>query len=155
LILTAFAGPARGAGQAGAIGVGIEYQLSSLGGVSLVHDSAKFHAGAFLGYADGGAVDDTDVKLGGRFYYHVHSTAMSDFGIGGSLGLASVGDRDRHEDENRREIFLEPGAQIRGFFCTNIAISLTAGLSLGMSDADGAAFTGQTLGAASVHYYFF
>jgi hypothetical protein len=146
---------ATAAGSEGSAGAGAEYQLSGLGGASFVYDGGSYHAGAFLGYSDGGGDDDTDFELGGRFYYHVHSTAMSDFGLGGSLGFGIFGDRNDQVDNDRSEVFIEPSAQIRAFVVQNVALSFTGGFSIGTGDAEGARITGQPVGAGGVHYYFF
>src|SRR5258705_7173758 len=81
---------ARAGGQSGSIGVGAEFQLSGLGGASLNYDAGDFHVGGFLGFDDGPMNDDTVWDVGARFYYHLHSTAMSDFSVGGSLGIISL-----------------------------------------------------------------
>jgi len=146
---------AAAGGREGTIGVGAEYQLSGVGGVSLNLDGGIYHAGAFLGFSDAGGTDDTDIMLGGRFFYHVHSTAMSDFGLGGSLGLELAGDRRPNVDDNQTNVLIEPGAQIRAFVANNVALSITAGFAFAAGDAEGTAFTGQTAGSAGVHYYFF
>lgn len=148
------AGTALAGGSEGSIGVGAEYQQSSLGGMSASYDMGQFHLGGFLGFADGGGNDDTDVSLGGRFYYHLHSTAMSDFGVGGSVGLFFDGDGNDMTD-NDVDIYLEPGIQIRAFVASNVALSFSAGLIIATGDADGIAITGQPTAAAGVHYYFF
>ena len=146
---TAFAG-----GSEGSIGIGAEYQLAGLGGLSANYDMGQFHLGGFMSFDDDGGTDDTDVALGARFYFHLHSTAMSDFGIGGSLGLFFDGDGDNNTD-NDVDIFIEPGFQIRAFVASNVALSFTGGLSLATADADGLQITGQPTGIAGVHYYFF
>jgi hypothetical protein len=146
---TAFAG-----GSEGSIGVGAEYQLAGLGGVSANYDMGQFHLGGFMSFDDDGGTDDTDVALGGRFYFHLHSTAMSDFGIGGSFGVGFIGDGNPNT-ENATVIYIEPGLQVRAFVASNVALSFTAGLTLATGDADGIAITGQPTGVAGVHYYFF
>lgn len=154
-LAVAAADPAAAGGKKGTIGAGAEYQLSGLGGVSVNYDAGTFHLGGFLGFDDGGGDDDTDMTIGGRFYYHVHSTAMSDFGVGGGLGIATIGDRDKRIDDNTTEAFIEPAAQIRAFIASNVALSITGGLSIGLADAEGVEITGHPMGAAGVHYYFF
>jgi hypothetical protein len=146
---TAFAG-----GSEGSIGIGAEAQIvGGLGGVSGNYDMGQFHVGGFLGFADDGD-DNTAIALGGRFYYHLHSTAMSDFGVGGSIGLGLLGDgSDATEDPTL--VFIEPGFQIRAFVASNVALSFTGGLSLGLADADGIVVTGDLNAGAGVHYYFF
>ncbi len=165
MLVLGVAGAADAGGQAGSIGVGAEYQISGLGGVSLNADQGDFHVGGFVGFNDGGDADDTIVSLGARFFYHVHSTSMSDFGIGGSFGLVSLpeppGDNDR-----LLGVYIEPSAQIRLFLASNVALSATLGVVIGVVDAEGVAITGQTIGGsatddfglsggAGIHYYFF
>jgi hypothetical protein len=110
-------------GKQGTVGVGAERQLSGLGGASIVYDMGTAHVGGFLVYSDDGDTDDTDLGAGGRFYYHVHSTAMSDFGVGGSLGFVSIGDRVEGVDRDRTEAFLEPSMQFRAFVASNVGLS--------------------------------
>ena len=158
------AGPALAGGSKGAIGVGAESSLVGislspgfafdLGGVSMNYDAGEFHAGGFLGFVDGGDDDDTFVAIGGRFYYHIHSSAMTDFGIGGSGSIAFVGDGDDGSD-NPRYMLIEPGLQVRAFVASNVALSFSAGLSLGVLDAEGIVIDGQVTGSAGFHYYFF
>ena len=144
---TAFAG-----GSEGSLGVGAEFQLSGLGGMSANYDLGQFHVGGFLGFDDDAGADNTNVDIGGRFYYHLHSTAMSDFSLGGSMG---VGLRGGPGDSDATIVFLEPGIQTRAFIASNVALSFTAGLSLGIADAEGVDVTGQVNAIAGVHYYFF
>ncbi|HEX5061571.1 MAG TPA: hypothetical protein VFV99_19520 [Kofleriaceae bacterium] len=155
-LLTA-SGVAHAGGQEGSIGVGAEFMITpitpfALGGASLTYDAGAFHVGGFLGFEDGDGPDNTDFTIGGRFYYHVHSTAMSDFGIGGSLGIVSL---DAPMGADRQTgLFIDPGAQIRLFLAANVAISAQVGVSIGTMDASGVAITGQTIGGG-IHYYFF
>jgi len=153
-ILVLGAGPALAGGSEGSLGVGAEYQLSGLGGLSANYDLGQFHVGGFFAFSDDDGEDNTDVALGARFYYHVHSTAMSDFGVGGGIGLAFIGDGNPNSD-NPTLLYLEPGIQLRAFVVSNVALSLTAGLVLGVVDASGVAITGQPTALAGVHYYFF
>ncbi len=150
---TAFAG-----GSEGSIGVGAESQLNpfldelGLSGISVNYDMGQFHVGGFLGFNDDDGPDNTNIGLGGRFYYHLHSTAMSDFSIGGSVGVAFLGTA---ADDDPTIVFIEPGFQIRAFVASNVALSFTGGMWLGAGDADGLAITGDLTGGAGVHYYFF
>ncbi len=166
LVLMAMLGTANAGGSDGAIGVGAEYMLSSfsiggggttpgtsfgLGGPSLNYDAGKFHVGGFLSVLDPGGTNNTTVEFGGRFYYHVHSTAMTDFGVGGSIGVLNY---DAGRDRNTA-MFIEPGFQIRVFLQSNVALSLTAGLAIGAADADGVYLIGEAVGSGGLHYYFF
>ena len=167
LFVIASAGVAQAGGQSGSIGVGAEYQLTGIGGPSVNYDAGKFHVGGFFGYFDPAGADNTLFEFGGRFYWHVHTTAMSDFGLGGGIGVASV--PGGAPGANRTtDLFLEPGFQIRVFIASNVALSFTGGLTIGTADASGVALTAQGIaggtfgttglglnGGAGVHYYFF
>ena len=169
LASTAYAG-----GQKGSIGVGAEYELSGVGGASVNYDAGMFHVGGFLSFQDPPGPNNTVYEIGGRFFYHMHTTAMSDFGIGGGLGLESVPNNPGPMGmSNGRQTFMffEPSFQIRLFLASNVAMSFTGGLSIGVVDASGVLITGQGatggsvafdpaagvgfLGGAGIHYYFF
>ena len=158
LFLMAAAGVASAGGSAGSIGVGGEYQLNGIGGASFNYDGGKFHVGAFLGLNDPQGADNTDFTIGGRFFYHVASTAMSDFSVGGSVGILSdgipptggVGKGTR--DTN---LYVEPGFQIRAFIASNVALSFSGGIVIRALDDSGVQFGAQFTGVAGVHYYFF
>ncbi len=170
LILTAAlglaaTGSASAGGTEGTVGVGAEFALNGLtGGVSANYDAGKFHVGGFLGLSDGNGANNTNYTLGGRFFYHIGSTAMSDFGIGGTLGLLSVDGRGPMNEDRDTFMFLEPSFQIRVFLASNVALSFNAGIIIGLVDADGIALGGGTIaegtagggvtGGAGVHYYF-
>ena len=171
-ILLASGGVAQAGGQSGSFGLGAEAELNGIGGVSANYDAGKFHAGAMFGFrrVDQGGQANTETDIGARFYFHIHSTAMSDFGVGGMLGIASVpvGGGMGGNPTRQTDVFLEPGFQIRLFVASNVALSFAAGLSIGLSDATTTAIAGQGIGiststrqsigldgGAGVHYYFF
>jgi hypothetical protein len=144
------AGTASAGGLPGSIGVGAEFNLSTVGGLSVNYDTGKFHVGGFFGYFDPDGDDNDDVNIGGRFFYHVASTASSDFSVGGSLAIqsqATVGDR-------ATLVFVEPGFQIRVFVVPNVAVSFLGGISVGAGDAHDVRLTGNLNGTAGIHYYF-
>lgn len=149
--LVSSVGVANAGGMAGSLGVGTEVQLSGVGGLSVNYDAGKFHLGGFLGVEDLAGDDNTRFDIGGRFFYHIASTAMSDFGIGGSIGI-------RHQsapgDADTTDLYLEPGFQIRAFLASNVALSFTGGFSIGAADAENLVIDGQVTGIAGVHYYF-
>lgn len=153
-LVMAASGVAHAGGQEGSIGVGAEYQLSGIGGASVNYDAGAFHVGGSLGFSDDVGMFDY-FSVAARFYYHVHSTAMSDFGLGGSFGVSS-----EREGMNDRLTFayLEPGLQVRLFLASNVALSFSTGVSLGLADADGVVIAGQGASfyfGGGVHYYFF
>jgi hypothetical protein len=166
MLLVGVTGAAHAGGSPGTIGVGAEYQLSGVGGASMNYDAGDFHLGGFLGFADGGGDDDTLWQLGGRFFYHLHSTTDADFSVGGSLGVVNLPGPGGNDLTG---IYVEPGIQIRVFLAANVALSLSTGIVIGLSDADGVAVTGSSIngaqsfggngfgfgGGVGVHYYFF
>jgi hypothetical protein len=149
-LVLASAGTASAGGQPGSVGVGGEFQLSGLGGLSVNYDAGKFHAGGFLGFFDPEGPDNTTVDIGGRFFYHIASAAMSDFSLGGSLGIRS----DDAGGDRQTDLFLEPAFQIRAFIASNVALSFTGGIVIGAADASAVDITSQFSGEAGVHYYF-
>jgi len=156
MIVFASAGTALAGGQPGSIGVGIEHEISLVGGVSANYDAGKFHAGGFIGFGDPAGPSNDTFDIGGRFFYHVASTAMADFGIGGGLGIQS---QNNPAPAGRATlVFIEPSFQIRAFLTPNVALSFTGGISIGAADASGLTIDGDSIGAVStvgVHYYFF
>src|SRR5689334_14556422 len=89
VLVLAASSRAHAGGQPGTIGVGAEFQLNGFaGGVSMNYDTGDFHVGGLLGFSDPEGEDNT-FAVGARFFYHVHSTAMADFGLGGNFGVIS------------------------------------------------------------------
>ncbi|MEZ4361346.1 MAG: hypothetical protein R3B48_14265 [Kofleriaceae bacterium] len=148
--------PAWAGGSAGSIGVGVEAALSDgndgIGGISGNYDFGAFHLGGFFGVADPAGANNTRLEFGARFFYHLHSSAMSDFGVGGSLAYANV---PVGADTKNDELYLAPAFQIRAFVTSNVALSFSAGIALGLGDADGVVLDGQLTSSAGIHYYFF
>ena len=145
-------GTASAGGQPNSIGVGAEVEISQIGGVSINYDAGRFHAGGFLSFQDPAGANNTRIEIGGRFFYHVASTASSDFSVGGGLGLRNTG--QGANNGSTTELFIEPGFQIRAFIVSNVALSFTGGFSIGAADASSLAIDGQVTGIAGVHYYF-
>ncbi len=168
ILLLGAAGAAHAGGSPASIGVGAEFQLSGAGGASMNYDAGDFHVGGFLGFADSDGDDNTVFTVGGRFYYHLHSTTDADFGLGGSLGVVSQPEGGGSDNRNTL-VFVEPGIQIRVFLAANVALSASTGIVLGVVDADGVAITGSAGtgsfsvssggiafgGGVGLHYYFF
>ena len=168
VLVMAATGAANAGGQEGTVGVGAEYQINGAGGASLNYDAGAFHIGGFLDFHDPEGANNTTFMMGARFYYHVHSTAMADFGVGVGLGFVSV-PPPPGDSERLLGVYIEPGVQTRLFVASNVALSFTTGLVIGVVDAGGVAVTGQGVagsivnlgpgigftGGAGVHYYFF
>src|SRR5262249_27666133 len=119
LIVLTSSGIARAGGQPGSIGVGAEFQLSGLGGISANYDAGRFHVGGFFGLTDPAGGDNTEVDIGGRFFFHLASTATSDFSLGGTIGIGSRQNPGPAPTDTL--LFIEPGFQIRMFVVPNVA----------------------------------
>jgi len=152
MIVFASVGTAGAGGQPGSIGVGAEFEISQIGGLSANYDAGKFHVGGFLSFQDPAGVNNTRFELGGRFFFHVASTASSDFSVGGGLGFRNTG--RGANNGSTTELFIEPSFQIRAFIASNVALSFTGGFSIGALDASDLVIDGQVEGIAGVHYYF-
>lgn len=149
-------GTARAGGQPNSIGVGAEFQIhpgADIGGLSLNYDAGKFHAGGFFGYRDPAGGNNATVLIGGRFFFHLASTASSDFSLGGSLGIESLNAPAGTNNRNTN-VFLEPSFQIRAFIVPNVALSFSGGIVIGAADASELDVTGNVVGTAGIHYYF-
>jgi hypothetical protein len=153
IIVFASAGTASAGGVAGSFGVGAEFQLSGIGGLSANYDAGKFHVGGFIGYFDPAGGNNTTVDIGGRFFFHIASTAMSDFSVGGGLGIQSTY-QPLGMNNRVTNLFLEPSFQIRAFLASNVALSFTGGIEIGTVDASEVNITGNVIGEAGIHYYF-
>jgi len=151
MLILSSAGVARAGGIPGSVGVGAEFQLSGIGGLSANYDTGKFHVGGFVGLSDADGPNNTIFDIGGRFFFHVASTAMTDFSVGGSLGIRNRGNADT---TTSTLVFLEPSFQIRVFLASNVALSFTGGIEVGSGDVSEVNITGNTAGEAGVHYYF-
>lgn len=152
MIVFASVGTASAGGLPNSLGVGAEVQLSGVGGVSIDYDTGKFHVGGFLGFDDPRGGSNETISLGGRFFYHIASTASSDFGLGGGLGFQSQ--NNPGNVGRTTSLYLEPGFQIRTFIVPNVALSFTGGISIGTVDASRVQIAGGVTGSAGVHYYF-
>ncbi|HEY1554619.1 MAG TPA: hypothetical protein VGF94_07260 [Kofleriaceae bacterium] len=159
-VLLIASGSAFAGGQADTIGLGAEADIAGVAGVSVAYDAGKFDVDGLLGYRrvdpGGGAPVDSTYDFGARFFYHVHATALSDFGIGGGLGLASV--PNMAGGGRQTDLYLEPAFQIRLFIASNVALSFSAGVSIAVADANTSVITGQGTvldGGAAIHYFFF
>jgi len=153
LAILGLAAPAMAGGSAGSIGVGGEFTLAGMGGASVNYDAGMFHVGGFFSYRDNPGPSDTETDVGGRFYYHIHSTAMSDFSVGGQLGMQLLDFENNDDDATIVEIDL--GGQIRAFVASNVALSFGLGIGIFAADGEGLLVTGDITGVAGVHYYFF
>jgi hypothetical protein len=142
-----------GAGRGGSFGVGVIAPLViGFPGISGVFDGAAWHIEGLIGLqkANGGAPGGrVSVDVGGRFWFHIHSTSNSDFSVGGGLTYLHLGPPDTDT------LLIDAGGQMRAFVTTNVALSVTLGLGIATIDYNNLALGGNLIGAAGVHYYFF
>jgi hypothetical protein len=143
-------------------GVGVTGMLlGGPSGVSLAYDAGPWHVDTMLGLIKPGANVRANFELGARFWYHLHSTANSDFSVGGGLGYERIGNRAPAAAING--IFIEVGGQMRAYLTSNVALSATLGISIATADFEGygiggQSLAGQTLGGfagVGLHYYFY
>jgi len=148
---TGSAGHRASGTSGGSLGVGVNTMLTTTGpfGPQLVYDTGVFHIEGILGFESDGT---TNFDLGGRFWYHIHSSQAADFSLGGGLGFTSVDPDGDNNDTS--DIHIDVGGQIRAFVVPNVALSVSAGLSISSGDDDFVAITGDLLGAAGVTYFF-
>jgi hypothetical protein len=141
-------------------GVGVTgFLLNGPTGASLAYDAGPWHADAVLGLIKPAAGIRASFALGGRFWYHLHSTANADFSVGGGLGYRKAGVAGASSDG----VWIELGGQIRTFLASNVALSATLGLAIATIDFEayglgGQSLAGQTLGGfagVGLHYYFY
>ena len=138
---------ASASGAAG-LGVGVISMLSGPVGASVVYDPGAFHVEGILGFASDG---ETDIDIGGRFFYHLHSSQAADFSLGGGLGIQNISPDMGNSTTN---IDIDVGAELRLFLVPNVALSSTIGLAIVTGDGDLVALGGQLLGDVGVTYFF-
>lgn len=162
LIATPALAQALSTGRAGGIGLGAESMAitgtagDTIGptGAAFVFDRPSWHVAGLLAMDSQGA---TDLFVGGRFFYHLHQGTMSDFSVGGGLGILSFGD-DGPGNNDRTDIVVEGATQLRAFVTPNVAIGASVGVGFVIVDDDNGddyfVLGGQVLTAAGIWYFF-
>jgi hypothetical protein len=134
------------------LGVGVQSTLTGLSGPSLTYQAPRFHVEGIVGFHDDGV---TEIDLAGRFWFHVHSTAASDFSVGGGIGFESID----FGPETDTDLHVEGGAQLRAFLASNVALSAALGLAIengdDNDDEDIEFLAGQLVGGLGITYFFF
>jgi|tagenome__1003787_1003787.scaffolds.fasta_scaffold20725903_2 hypothetical protein len=146
------------------LGVGAEGMLlGGPAGMSVAYDAGPWHADGLLGLIKPGSGVRASFDIGGRFWYHLHSTSNADFSVGGGLGYLHQG----HAGSSSDGVWIEAGAQIRAFIASNVALSGSLGLSIATIDFEAYGLTGQILSGQALppgvgaglglglHYYFY
>ncbi len=140
--------------QVSGIGVGVESMLSGPSGPAVVYQAPNFHAEGILGVYD--RTNNSTILLAGRFYYQVHSGDLSDFSLGGGLGLVNFDDPGMGGDNNETDIHIELGAKIRVFLAPNVALGSSLGFAMVLDEAgDTAIIAGRLQGTMGITYFFF
>jgi hypothetical protein len=134
----------------GGLGVGFSQMVGGPGGVDVVYDAGRWHADAFLGAADDDA--STNLTLGARGWFHLHSSNNADFSLGGGLGFTNI--NPSGDGDSITVLKIDIGAQIRAFITQNVALSAGLGIGIFAADGDGFILNGQALGDLGLHYYF-
>jgi hypothetical protein len=146
--VAAIGGSARAEGTTG-IGVGAQILSDGNSGVAVTYDADKFRLQGILGFADEG--DVTQVRLAGRGFVPVHSGAMSDFSIGGGLGVINTG----NGDDSVNVVLIEALGQARAFITSNVSLDFTLGFGVQTADGDAITIDGEVNGAAGFTYFFY
>jgi hypothetical protein len=143
------AGATHGTG----LGVGVAAMLAGPVGLSVAYDAGPWHLDSMLGITKEDGPDPADrrpsIDLGGRFWFHLHKSANSDFSIGAGLGY------EHHGPSTADVLSLEGGALVRAFIASNVALSFSVGLGIQTVDVSRVVLGGQFIGGAAVHYFFY
>jgi hypothetical protein len=130
---------------------GIAY-LAGPAGLSVAFDPGPWHIDTLIG-ASGGGNRDNVFQVGGRFWYHLATAGSADFSVGGGLSYEHRNPVGAPPAQNN--LFIEPGALIRIFLTSNVALSASTGFVINTVDAEGYNLGATNLvGSAALHYFF-
>ena len=138
-------------GSHGKLGVGVVSYLTpqagGVSGLSLVYEPGPWHIDTLIGFND----NPNTIRLGGRFWFHVHSTGSADLSVGAGVGYV-------HQSMNGASadfLSIQAGGLIRVWLASNVALGLAGGLAVGAAYADGYNIGAvDFISSAGVHYYF-
>jgi hypothetical protein len=134
----------------GGLGIGFSQFLNGPGGADVIFDAGKWHADATLFMSGNGA---TIFGLGGRGWYHLHSSNMADFSLGGGLGMTYF--NTEGPSESVTDFHIDLGGLIRAFITSNVALSGFVGLAIQTGDSPGEFLvSAQPLAQVGAAYYF-
>jgi len=140
-------------GHGRGFGVGAMTMLNGFDGALVTWGSAGggFHADGFFGLRhytpNGNPNNTTSFSVGGRFWYHVHAATFADFSLGGGLGfLRWETDPGRPGNDDRLDLSLQVGGQIRAFIVPNVALLADLGLGIFFGPNDDILIGGQSVG---------
>ena len=138
-------------GHGRGIGVGAMTMLNGTSGALCTWGSpgGGFHIDGFFGlhHYNPNGNNTTSFSLGGRFWYHLHAATFADFSLGGGLGIHRYEtDPGRPGNDDRVDVSLEVGGQIRAFIVPNVALLADLGLGVTFSNNDDLLIGGQNVG---------
>jgi len=136
-------------GHGRGIGVGAITMLNGTSGALVTWGTPGLHIDGFFGlhHYNPNGNNTTSFSLGGRFWYHVHAATFADFSLGGGLGIHRYQtDPGRPGNDNRLDVSLELGGQMRAFIVPNVALLADLGLGVTFSNNDDILIGGQNVG---------
>jgi hypothetical protein len=132
------------------LGLGGTAYLSGLAGANVVYDLGAFHVEGLLGFLrrDVGGANATLWNFGVGGWYHLNVGDSSDFSLGGTVGFAhdTVGD-------GNTDLRIEPGAMIRAFVTSNVALHGRLGFVMILDEEDTFALASNVMGGFGVTYF--
>ena len=141
-------------GNGRGIGVGALTMLNGASGGLFTwgNPSGAFHLDGFFGlhrYNPNGN-NTTSFSLGGRGWYHVHAASFADFSLGGGLGIVRWETNPGNAgNDDRIDVTLELGGQIRAFLVPNVALIADLGLGVVFGRQDDMMIGGQSFGGGN------
>ncbi len=138
-------------GHGRGIGVGAITMLNGTSGALCTWGSSGggFHVDGFFGlhHYNPNGNNTTSFSLGGRFWYHVHAAAFADFSLGGGIGITRWETNPGNaNNDDRLDVALEVGGQIRAFIVPNVALLADLGLGAYFGNNDDILIGGQNIG---------
>jgi hypothetical protein len=133
------------------VGLGAITMLNGTNGALFTWGSGGggLHIDAFFGmrhYSPNGNTT-TSFSLGGRFWYHMHAASFADFSLGGGLGILRWQTNPGNPgNDDRLDLCLQVGAQIRAFVVPNVALIADLGLGVYFGGTDDVLIGGQAVG---------
>ena len=132
-------------------GIGALTMLNGVNGALVTWGNARgsFHVDGIFGlrrYNPNGNYT-TSFSMGGRFWYHIHAASFADFSLGGGLGfLRWETNPGNPGNDDRLDLCLQGGAQMRAFIVPNVAIMADLGLGVFFGPEDDILIGGQSIG---------
>jgi hypothetical protein len=125
---------------------------TSGGLVTWGNPSGAFHIDGFFGlhryHYDPGNTSTTAFSVGGRGWYHIHAASFADFSLGGGIGLTRWETAPGQPgNDDRIDVSLEVGCQMRSFIVPNVALIADLGLGVTFGQHDDIMIGSQSFGS--------